>query len=70
MLQHNNTCKKNSLNFNVENQDLLLRKTKAFSLEDATKMLIVYEQLNDQRRKNLSFTMWDLLMSEQPLVLE
>jgi hypothetical protein len=44
-------------------------KDRAFSLEDATKMLIAYEQLNDQEEKTYHLQCVDLLMSEQPLVL-
>ena len=46
-----------------------IMKDRAYSLEDATKMLIAYEQLNDQEEKTYHLQCVDLLMSEQPLVL-
>ena len=46
-----------------------IMKDRAFSLEDATKMLIAYEQLNDQEEKTYHLQLVDLLLGEQPLVL-
>ena len=46
-----------------------IMKDKAYNLEDATKMLIAYEQLNDQEEKTYHLQHVDLLLSEQPLVL-
>ena len=38
-------------NFNNGEPRFTIKKDKAFSLEDATKMLIAYEQLNDRQSK-------------------
>ena len=46
-----------------------IMKDRAYTLNDATKMLIAYEQLNDQEEKTYHLQCVDLLMSEQPLVL-
>jgi hypothetical protein len=55
--------------FNKNEPRFDIMKDKAYSLEDATKMLIAYEQLNDQEEKTYHLQCVDLLMSEQPLVL-
>ena len=46
-----------------------IMKDKSFSLEEASKMLIAYEQLNDQEEKTYHLQLVDLLLGEQPLVL-
>ena len=56
-------------NFNNHEPRFTIKKDKADNLEDATKMLIAYEQLNDQEEKTYHLQCVDLLMSEQPLVL-
>ena len=56
-------------NFNNHEPRFTIKKDKAFSLEDATKMLIAYEQLNDQEENTYHLQCVELLMSEQPLVL-
>ena len=56
-------------NFNNHVPRFTIKKDKAFSLEDATKMLIAYEQLNDQEEKTYHLQLVDLLLGEQPLVL-
>ena len=55
-------------NFNNHEPRYSIMKDKAFSLEDATKMLIAYEQLNDQEEKTYHLQCVDLLMSEHPFV--
>ena len=55
-------------NFNNGEPRFTIKKDKAFSLEDATKMLIAYEQLNDQEEKTYHLKYW-ICMSERPLVL-
>ena len=59
-------------NFNKNEPRYSIMKDKAFKLEDATKILIAYEQLNDQEEKTYHLQFVDLLLSdsvEQPLVL-
>ena len=56
-------------NFNKNEPRYSIMKDRAFSLEDATKMLIAYEQLNDQEEKTYHLQLVDLLLGEQPLVL-
>ena len=59
-------------NFNKNEPRFSIMKDRAYSLEDATKMLIAYEQLNDQEEKTYHLQFVDLLLSdsvEQPLVL-
>ena len=56
-------------NFNKNEPRYSIMKDKSFSLEEASKMLIAYEQLNDQEEKTYHLQCVDLLMSEQPLVL-
>ena len=52
-----------------KNPKYSIMKDRAYTLNDATKMLIAYEQLNDQEEKTYHLQCVDLLMSEQPLVL-
>ena len=40
-------------------------KDRAFSLEDATKMMIAYEQLNDDEDKSYHLQLIDLLLGEE-----
>ena len=48
-----------------------IMKDKAFNLNEATKMLIAYEQLNDNEDVKYHLQEVDLLLSsEQPLVLK
>ena len=56
-------------NFNKNEPRYSIMKDKAFSLEEASKMLIAYEQLNDQEEKTYHLQWVDLLLGEQPLVL-
>ena len=47
-----------------------IMKDRAYTLSDATKMLIAYEQLNDQEEKTYFLQEVDLLLGqEKPLVL-
>ena len=55
--------------FNKNEPRFSIMKDKAYTLNEATKMLIAYEQLNDQEEKTYHLQCVDLLMSEQPLVL-
>ena len=56
-------------NFNKNEPRYSIMKDKSFSLEEASKMLIAYEQLNDQEEKTYHLQLVDLLLGEQPLVL-
>ena len=56
-------------NFNNHEPRYSIMKDKAYNLEDATKMLIAYEQLNDQEEKTYHLQLVDLLLGEKPLVL-
>ena len=57
-------------NFNKEPRFSIM-KDRAYNLEDATKMLIAYEQLNDQEEKTYFLQEVDLLLGqEKPLVLK
>ena len=56
-------------NFNNHEPRYSIMKDKSFSLEEASKMLIAYEQLNDQEEKTYHLQLVDLLLGEQPLVL-
>jgi len=48
-----------------------IMKDKAYNLNEATKMLIAYEQLNDQEEKTYYLQEVDLLLGqEKPLVLK
>ena len=48
-----------------------IMKDKAYALNEATKMLIAYEQLNDQEEKTYFLQEVDLLLGqEKPLVLK
>ena len=48
-----------------------IMKDRAYNLNDATKMLIAYEQLNDQEEKTYFLQEVDLLLGqEKPLVLK
>ncbi len=48
-----------------------IMKDKAYTLSEATKMLIAYEQLNDQEEKTYFLQEVDLLLGqEKPLVLK
>ena len=48
-----------------------IMKDKAYALSEATKMLIAYEQLNDQEEKTYFLQEVDLLLGqEKPLVLK
>jgi CYTH domain-containing protein len=56
-------------NFNKEPRYSIM-KDKAYTLNEATKMLIAYEQLNDQEEKTYYLQEVDLLLGqEKPLVL-
>ena len=58
-------------NFNNHEPRYSIMKDKAFNLEDATKMLIAYEQLNDQEEKTYFLQEVDLILGqEKPLVLK
>jgi hypothetical protein len=47
-----------------------IMKDKAYALSEATKMLIAYEQLNDQEEKTYYLQEVDLLLGqEKPLIL-
>ena len=57
-------------NFNKEPRFSIM-KDRAYTLNDATKMLIAYEQLNDQEEKTYYLQEVDLLLGkEKPLVLK
>jgi len=48
-----------------------IMKDKAYALSEATKMLIAYEQLNDQEEKTYFLQEVDLILGqEKPLVLK
>ena len=56
-------------NFNKEPRYSIM-KDRAYTLNEATKMLIAYEQLNDQEEKTYYLQEVDLLLGqEKPLVL-
>lgn len=56
-------------NFNKEPRYSIM-KDRAYNLNDATKMLIAYEQLNDTEEKTYYLQEVDLLLGqEKPLVL-
>ena len=56
-------------NFNKEPRYSIM-KDRAYTLNEATKMLIAYEQLNDQEEKTYFLQEVDLLLGqEKPLVL-
>ena len=58
-------------NFNKNEPRFSIMKDRAYSLEDATKMLIAYEQLNDQEEKTYYLQEVDLVLGqEKPLVLK
>ena len=48
-----------------KNPRFQIMKDKAFSLEDATKMMIAYEQLNDDEDKSYHLQLIDLLLGEE-----
>ena len=57
-------------NFNKEPRYSIM-KDRAYTLNEATKMLIAYEQLNDQEEKTYYLQEVDLLLGEEkPLVLK
>ena len=57
-------------NFNKEPRFSIM-KDRAYTLNDATKMLIAYEQLNDTEEKTYYLQEVDLLLGEEkPLVLK
>ena len=57
-------------NFNKEPRYSIM-KDRAYTLNEATKMLIAYEQLNDQEEKTYYLQEVDLLLGqEKPLVLK
>ena len=57
-------------NFNKEPRYSIM-KDRAYNLNDATKMLIAYEQLNDKEEKTYFLQEVDLLLGqEKPLVLK
>ena len=57
-------------NFNNGEPRFSIMKNKAYTLNEATKMLIAYEQLNDQEEKTYFLQEVDLLLGqEKPLVL-
>ena len=56
--------------FNKNEPKFSIMKDKAFTLNEATKMLIAYEQLNDTEEKTYYLQEVDLLLGqEKPLVL-
>ena len=58
-------------NFNNGEPRYSIMKDKAYNLNEATKMLIAYEQLNDQEEKTYYLQEVDLLLGqEKPLVLK
>ena len=58
-------------NFNNGEPRFSIMKDKAYNLNDATKMLIAYEQLNDTEEKTYYLQEVDLLLGqEKPLVLK
>ena len=58
-------------NFNNGEPRFSIMKDKAYTLNEATKMLIAYEQLNDQEEKTYFLQEVDLLLGqEKPLVLK
>ena len=58
-------------NFNNGEPRFSIMKDKAYNLNEATKMLIAYEQLNDQEEKTYYLQEVDLLLGkEKPLVLK
>ena len=57
--------------FNKNEPKFSIMKDKAFTLNEATKMLIAYEQLNDQEEKTYYLQEVDLVLGqEKPLVLK
>jgi hypothetical protein len=48
-----------------KNPRFQIMKDKAYSLEDATKMLLAYEQLNDDEDKSYHLQVVDLLLGEE-----
>ena len=62
---------KTNWNFNNGEPRFSIMKDKAYNLNDATKMLIAYEQLNDTEEKTYYLQEVDLLLGqEKPLVLK
>ena len=58
-------------NFNNGEPRFSIMKDKAYTLNEATKMLIAYEQLYDQEEKTYYLQEVDLLLGqEKPLVLK
>jgi len=54
-----------------KNPKYSIMKDRAYTLNEATKMLIAYEQLNDQEEKTYYLQEVDLLLGEEkPLVLK
>jgi thiaminase len=47
-----------------------IMKDKAFTLNEATKMLIAYEQLNDNEDVKYHLQEVDLLLNSEPLILK
>ena len=68
-IKQNFIIEKSVWNFNKEPRYSIM-KDKAYTLNEATKMLIAYEQLNDQEEKTYYLQEVDLLLGqEKPLVL-
>ncbi len=58
-------------NFNNGEPRFSIMKDKAYTLNEATKMLIAYEQLNDQEEKTYYLQEVDLILGqEKPLILK
>ena len=58
-------------NFNNGEPRFSIMKNKAYTLNEATKMLIAYEQLNDQEEKTYYLQEVDLILGqEKPLILK
>ena len=62
---------KNKYTYPNEHSKYSIMKSKSFDLKTATKMLVAYEQLNDDKDKSFYLQNVDLLMgsNEKPLLL-
>ena len=62
---------KNKYSYPDEHFKYSIMKSKSFDLKTATKMLVAYEQLNDDKDKSFYLQNVDLLMGskEEPLLL-
>ena len=62
---------KNKYNYPNKHSKYSIMKSKSFDLKTATRMLVAYEQLNDDKDKSFYLQNVDLLMGskEEPLLL-